>query len=61
MKRVVLREGSRREKQREEKEREKGVWRREREAESNKSWSYQVGLQFLIYLQKCLIIFKIFT
>ena len=30
-------EGSRWEKQREEKEREKGVWRREREAESNKS------------------------
>ena len=48
-----MREGSRREKQREEKEREKGVWRREREDESNnnKSWSSQVGLT----------IFNIFT
>ena len=42
-----MREGSRREKQREEKGREKGVWRHEREAESNKSWSYQVGLMAL--------------
>ena len=40
-------EGSKRQKQREEKEREKGMWtlwRREREAESNKSCSYQMGL-----------------
>ena len=40
-------EGSRRQKQREEKDREKGMWtlwRHEREAESNKSCSYQMGL-----------------